>query len=92
MGQNWLLNVLLEKYNRPGTVVLLYYSPIFAILGAYHKTENEMTDFQKWPSIENTYQDKNLEYWLNQYPELSDVDYVITEKLHGSNFQWYLAA
>lgn len=48
-----------------------------------------MTNFTKWPSIENSYQAKNINFWLERYPELNHVTYVITEKIHGSNFQWY---
>lgn len=42
--------------------------------------------FKKFPSIENHYQQKNIDYWLRLYPELKDEDYVITEKLDGANF------
>ena len=41
--------------------------------------------FKKFPSIENHYQQKNIDYWLRLYPELKDEDYVITEKLDGAN-------
>lgn len=43
--------------------------------------------FIKYPSIENTYRKKELERWIRLYPELETVPYVITEKLHGTNFQ-----
>lgn len=46
--------------------------------------------FKKWHSIENSYQQKNIDWWLNAYPELKDEQFVVTEKLHGSNFQWYI--
>lgn len=42
--------------------------------------------FKKFPSIENHYQQKNIDYWLRLYPELKDEDYVIMEKLDGANF------
>lgn len=45
--------------------------------------------FKKWPSIENTYRQKEISWWVGQFPELKTETYVITEKLHGSNFQWY---
>lgn len=46
--------------------------------------------FTKWPSIENSYQQKNIDWWLEKYPMLADETFVLTEKLHGSNFQWYI--
>ena len=46
--------------------------------------------FKKWCSIENVYRQKEIAWWLEQYPELADETYVITEKIHGSSFQWYL--
>lgn len=42
--------------------------------------------FKKFPSIENHYLQKNIDYWLRLYPELKDEDYVIMEKLDGANF------
>lgn len=45
--------------------------------------------FKRWPSIENTYRQKELYWWVSKFPELETETYVITEKLHGSNFQWY---
>lgn len=48
-----------------------------------------MSIFKRWPSIENIYLQKNLGWWLERYPKLADEAYIITEKLHGANFQWY---
>lgn len=45
--------------------------------------------FKRWPSIENSYRQKHIAWFLECYPELADETFVITEKLHGSNFQWY---
>jgi len=45
--------------------------------------------FKRWPSIENSYRQKHIAWFLERYPELADETFVITEKLHGSNFQWY---
>lgn len=42
----------------------------------------------KWPSIENTYRQKNIDYFLSLFPELQNEEYIILEKLHGSNFQF----
>jgi len=44
---------------------------------------------QRWCSIENTYRQKNIDFYLETHPELENEVYVILEKLHGSNFQWY---
>lgn len=49
-----------------------------------------MSDFVKWPSIENSYRDKEIERWLDLYPELANERYVLTEKIHGSNFQIFI--
>lgn len=40
--------------------------------------------FRKFPSIENSYRDKEICYWLDKFPELRDETYIITEKLDGS--------
>lgn len=42
---------------------------------------------KKYPSIENTYNKKNLNYWFERYPELRNILYVIEEKPDGSNIQ-----
>lgn len=41
----------------------------------------------KYPSIENTYNSKNLEWWLERHPDLRNVRYVIESKVDGSNIQ-----
>ena len=46
-------------------------------------------EFKKWYSIENTYRQKHIDFYLETHPELADETYVILEKLHGSNFQWH---
>lgn len=43
--------------------------------------------FIKYPSIENSYQEKNIAYWLEHAPSLLDETFVITEKIHGANLQ-----
>jgi Rnl2 family RNA ligase len=48
-----------------------------------------MATFKKWHSIENSYRQETIDYYLRQCPELPDEQYTITEKLHGSNFQIY---
>jgi Rnl2 family RNA ligase len=47
----------------------------------------EVYVFQKWPSIENSYQNKYIDYWFRRFPSLQEANYIITEKLHGSNIQ-----
>jgi Rnl2 family RNA ligase len=49
-----------------------------------------MSDFIRWVSIENSYQQKNIDWWLEHYPELANETFSITEKLHGSNWQWFI--
>lgn len=46
-----------------------------------------MTLFRKFPSIENHYQKGHINAWLKYHPELTDLQYVIQEKIHGSNLQ-----
>lgn len=50
-----------------------------------------MVEFIRWRSIENSYREKFINGFLAQYPELLDEMYIITEKLHGANFQWFFA-
>jgi len=45
--------------------------------------------FTKWHSIENTYRQKYIDFFLKEHPGLVNETYVILEKLHGSNFQWF---
>ena len=45
-----------------------------------------MTELLKFPSIENTYDQKNIDFWLRNFPELKDEKYLITSKIDGSNF------
>lgn len=44
--------------------------------------------FYKWPSIVNSYRDENIAWWTKRFPDLARQQYIITEKLHGSNFSW----
>lgn len=46
-----------------------------------------MSEFKKYPSIENSYQNKAIDYVLAKNPELKDCIYVIREKLDGANIQ-----
>lgn len=56
--------------------------------------------FLKYPSLENTYREKEITRWLEMYPELASETFVIQEKLHGSNIQilvypngdWHIAS
>lgn len=41
----------------------------------------------RYPSIENSYRQKHIDYWLEHYDGLKDADFIIQEKLHGANFQ-----
>lgn len=48
--------------------------------------------FHKWPEIENHYNKKNIQRWIDHYPKLKDELYVITEKIHGTNIQFIITA
>jgi Rnl2 family RNA ligase len=41
--------------------------------------------FRKYPSIENSYRQKEIDWWLRRYPELRRDRYILQEKLHGAN-------
>ena len=43
--------------------------------------------FVKYPEIENTYRQKFIDKFTTLYPELTEISYIITEKIHGSNIQ-----
>ena len=46
--------------------------------------------FLKYISLENHYREKYINGMVDYYPQLLDEQYVITEKIDGSNFQWAL--
>lgn len=46
-----------------------------------------MESFRKYPSIDNHYREKEIQYWIQHHPEIETVKYVLQEKIHGSNFQ-----
>lgn len=43
--------------------------------------------FRKYQSIENHYQSKHINWWLEHFPDLEKEEFVLQEKLHGSNIQ-----
>jgi Rnl2 family RNA ligase len=43
--------------------------------------------FKKYPSMNNHYHTKNIQYWVNNHPELNTTLFVIQEKIHGANIQ-----
>ena len=45
--------------------------------------------FKHWPEIENSYRRKFVDDFLARCPELEYETYVITEKINGSNLQWF---
>ena len=47
-------------------------------------------EFKKYCSIENTYREKEIGFWLAKYPELLNEQYIIEEKIHGSNFSIWM--
>lgn len=46
-----------------------------------------MTDFIKYPSIENHYRDKYIDYMKYRHPDLERESFVLQEKVDGANFQ-----
>ncbi len=42
--------------------------------------------FKKYPSMDNTYQTKSIELWKEFHPTLEDEEYIVLEKIHGTNF------
>lgn len=45
--------------------------------------------FLRWPSIENSYREKFIRKAVEEFPELASCEYEVTEKLHGTNVQFY---
>lgn len=45
--------------------------------------------FKKWPSIENSYRQKFIDVFLTEFPELAKETFIVTEKIHGANIQFY---
>jgi len=43
-------------------------------------------NFKKWYSIENHYQEVTIQKWANRFPELNNMLFEVTEKIHGANF------
>jgi Rnl2 family RNA ligase len=46
-----------------------------------------MVTFRKYPSIENSYRQKHIDFWFEKHPELISAEYVVQEKIHGCNIQ-----
>lgn len=42
--------------------------------------------FQKYNSIENHYQSKQIMRWLNEFPELANETFILEEKVDGPIF------
>ncbi|WP_052507050.1 RNA ligase family protein [Desulfonatronovibrio magnus] len=42
--------------------------------------------FKKYPSMDNTYQIKSIERWKEFHPNLEEEEYIVLEKIHGTNF------
>ena len=50
-----------------------------------------MANHIRWPRIENSYQQKFIDVFLSEFPELEKETFVITEKLHGSSVQVFFS-
>lgn len=44
-------------------------------------------EFKRWPKIENSYQQKYIDKFVEECPWLTRAFYIITEKIHGANIQ-----
>ncbi len=42
--------------------------------------------FKKYPSMDNTYQVKSVELWKEFHPNIVDEEFIVLEKIHGTNF------
>lgn len=42
--------------------------------------------FKKYPSMDNTYQSKSIERWKEFHPDIENEDFIVLEKIHGTNF------
>jgi hypothetical protein len=42
--------------------------------------------FKKYPSMDNTYQARSIELWKEFHPTLDEEEYIVLEKIHGTNF------
>jgi len=51
-------------------------------------TNHYNEDFKKYCSITNHYNEKDISRWFRFFPELITEEYVIQEKIHGSNIQF----
>jgi Rnl2 family RNA ligase len=49
-------------------------------------------DFEKYTGIENHYNNKNVNFFMNAFPNFDDMTYQITEKIDGANFQIKIGA
>jgi Rnl2 family RNA ligase len=45
--------------------------------------------FYKYPSIENSYNSKTVNYFREQIPGLDEIECIVEEKLHGANFSFH---
>ena len=49
-------------------------------------------EFKKFSSIENTYRDKEIQYWIdNINNNIPNIQYILTEKIHGTNFSIFIS-
>jgi len=44
-------------------------------------------EFKKYLSLENHYQQKHIDFFLELHPELKNETFIISEKIHGANIQ-----
>lgn len=42
--------------------------------------------FKKYPSMDNTYQSKSIELWKEFHPTIMEEEFIVLEKIHGTNF------
>ena len=42
--------------------------------------------YKKYPSMDNTYQVKSVDLWKEFHPDIVDEEFIVLEKIHGTNF------
>ena len=48
--------------------------------------------FRRYFSIEGSWRKKEIQWWIEKYPELESLTYVLQEKIHGANISWVFAS
>jgi Rnl2 family RNA ligase len=44
--------------------------------------------FRRYFSIEGTWRKKEIQWWIEKYPHIDELTYILQEKIHGANVSW----